>query len=196
MQYRVIWGAHGAFLKESLPYRQTILSLYELLCFFNATQITLFAYHDYLCTHRDKRTKQVFGQNDKTRVCCCMINIKDMAWGKLGAFFHTARAITSNVVLLSWHCKWRLLKDSYISRVHLSEMLILDNRAYPLFYFTLLLILTIVQCTIYLLTYMRVFDLAFVSTYRRNGQIKPDKWHLCRKRGVWASIIAGFHYGS
>ena len=37
---------------------------------------------------------------------------------------------------------------------------------------------------IYLLTYMGVFDLAFVSTYRQNCWIKPDNWHLGRKRGI------------
>ena len=47
-----------------------------------------------------------------------------------------------------------------------------------------------------LLTYMGVFDLAFVSTYRQNCWIKPNIWHLGRKRGVWASIIVGFNYGS
>ena len=50
--------------------------------------------------------------------------------------------------------------------------------------------------SIYLLTYMGVFDLAYVSTYCQNCRIKPDIWHLGRKSGIWASIIAGFHYGS
>ena len=49
---------------------------------------------------------------------------------------------------------------------------------------------------IHLLTYMGVFDLAFVSKYRQICWIKPDNWHLGRKRGIWASIIAGFDYGS
>ena len=47
-----------------------------------------------------------------------------------------------------------------------------------------------------LLAYMGVFDLAFVSTYLRICWIKPDNWHHGRKRGIWASILTGFHYGS
>ena len=50
------------------------------------------------------------------------------------------------------------------------------------------------QLSIYLLTYMGVFDLAFVSTYRWNGRIKPDKWHLGRKRGyLWFYLMRFDH---
>ena len=36
----------------------------------------------------------------------------------------------------------------------------------------------LITLIIYLLTYMGVFDLAFVSTYRQNCWIKLDNWHL------------------
>ena len=41
-------------------------------------------------------------------------------------------------------------------------------------------------------TYMGFFDWAFVSTYCQICWIKPDNWHLGRKRGIRASLIAGF----
>ena len=39
--------------------------------------------------------------------------------------------------------------------------------------------------SIYLLTYMGVFDLAYVSTYCQNCWIKPDIWHLGKKSSIY-----------
>ena len=44
--------------------------------------------------------------------------------------------------------------------------------------------------------YISVVSFSFVTTYLPIRWIKPDKWPLGRKRGVWGSIIVGFHSGS
>ena len=39
----------------------------------------------------------------------------------------------------------------------------------------IILLIQKIQIYLSIITYMGVFDLAFVSTYRRNSRIKPDK---------------------
>ena len=41
----------------------------------------------------------------------------------------------------------------------------------------------------------RAWHPLIVARYRQIWWIKTDEWHLGRQRRVWASILAGFHFG-
>ena len=39
-----------------------------------------------------------------------------------------------------------------------------------------------------------ILPLLAIATYCAIACINPDRWHLGRQKGVWASILAGFHF--